>query len=153
MKLIRGNPGKRKINREEPQHAALDPEVPEEIAGVPIAREEWERSIVPAIKVGHISSADRVMAIAHCSLYAQWREQMTLAATHPEIIAVGPNNHPMPNPARGMANKSLLLLRQVDSELGFTPSSRSRVKVDKSKTGRIMSPVEAFRQRKHRATG
>lgn len=152
MKLLRGNPGKRGINHDEPIPDDLDPATPEELESDEEKR-EWERAIVPAIKRGQITAAERAMAIAHCAIYAQWRKQLALANSNPEVVGVGPNKHPTPNPARGMSNKSLLLLARIDSELGLTPSSRSRVKVDKSKAGRALSPVELFRQRKQRATG
>jgi P27 family predicted phage terminase small subunit len=82
---------------------------------------------VPAIDVGIVTSADRVLAIAHCELWSTWQALLVEAAKHPHVIAAGPNNYPIPNPARGMANKTLLILTRVDDTLGFSPTSRSRV--------------------------
>jgi P27 family predicted phage terminase small subunit len=67
------------------------------------------------------------MAIAHCELWATWRSQILEAGKHPHVIGVGPQKHPMPNPARTMSNKTLQQLRGIDAELGLTPVSRSRV--------------------------
>ena len=96
---------------------------------MPVAVKEWRRGIVPAIKTGQVTEAERVMAIAHCELWATWQSQLEDASKHPHVIAAGINKYPMPNPARVMANKTLLMLAKVDAELGFTPSSRSRVMV------------------------
>lgn len=126
LKFSRGNPGKRRLNEDEPQPGELSPKVPEEISD-PVAREEWVRMIAPAIAIGHITASDRTMAIAHCELFATWRSQLADAVKHPHVVAVGANKYPTPNPARVMANKTLLMLAKVDAELGFTPSSRSRV--------------------------
>ena len=126
LKLLRGNPGKRPINQAEPQPGALSPKCPKELVDV-VARREWTRTIVPAIATGQITAADRVMAIAHCELWATWRSQLADACRHAHVIAVGEQHYPTPNPARGMSNKTFLLLARVDTELGFTPSSRSRV--------------------------
>ena len=128
LKILRGNPGRRPLNPDEPQPEALDPVCPPELLEPP-ARAEWERAIVRAIATGHVTAADRALAIAHCELWATWLSQLADAVRHPHVIAAGKNNYPMPNPARVMANKTLQLLAQVDEKLGFSPTSRSRVTV------------------------
>jgi P27 family predicted phage terminase small subunit len=90
---------------------------------------------VPVIQIGQITSADRVLAIAHCELWATWQSLLAEAARHPHIIAAGSSKYPMPNPARVLANKTLQLLAQVDEKLGFSPTSRSRVVVPKPAGG------------------
>jgi P27 family predicted phage terminase small subunit len=128
LKLLNGNPGKRPINKAEPKPEPLATDCPDELSSDD-AKSEWERTIIPAIHRGQITSADRVFAIAHCELWATWRSQLSDAARHAHVVAVGKNSHPTPNPARGMANKTFLLLAKVDAELGLTPASRSRVQV------------------------
>lgn len=145
LKLLRGNPGKRAINPDEPLPNPLPTQCPEELDD-PVAQEEWRRTIVPAIEIGQITAQERTEAIAHCELWATWRSQIAEAKKHPHVVAVGPNKHPMPNPARGMANKTLLLLIKVDADLGLTPSARSRVTLAGGKDKQ--SKVEQFRQRK-----
>lgn len=126
LKLLRGNPGKRPLNRLEPTYPLLPTRCPAEIVDLD-AQAEWRRTVVPAIRRRQITQADRALAMAHAELYATWRSQLVLAAQHAHVIATTAGN-PIPNPARGMANKTLTLLIKVDSELGLTPSSRSRVK-------------------------
>jgi P27 family predicted phage terminase small subunit len=133
LKFARGNPGHRKINSNEPQPCELSSVCPPELED-PIAQQEWERTIAPAIETGQITAADRSMAIAHCELWATWRSQLADAARHPHVVSAGKNKYPMPNPARMMANKTFLLLAKVDAELGCTPSSRSRVTSVKKST-------------------
>lgn len=146
LSFLRNNPGKRGINRDEPQPDLLATAHPDELLDQ-VAREEWTRTIVPLVRIGQITAADRAFAIAHCELWATWRSQVLEAAKHTHVVAVGPNKHPTPNPARGMANKTLLLLTKVDAELGLTPSSRSRVKV--SAGARPKSASESFKAKKH----
>jgi P27 family predicted phage terminase small subunit len=126
LRMIRGNPGKRPINLNEPKPDGLSVQVPDELTD-PVAIEEWNRTIVPAIEIGQIAASDRAFAIAHCELWATWRSQIADASRHPHVVAAGKNKYPTPNPARTMANKTLQLLAKVDAEIGFTPSSRSRV--------------------------
>ena len=125
LKILRGNPGKRAIPLE-PQPDALATATPVELTD-PIARAEWERAIVPAIGTGHITAADRTMALGHCELFATWRSQMTAAAKSPHVIRRGVHKTLTPNPVRTMAAKTLNLLMQIDAALGFTPTSRSKV--------------------------
>jgi len=127
IRLARGNPGKRPINRDEPKPGAMDEACPDELAD-PSAQAEWEARIVPAIRIGQITAADRSFAVAHCHYWATWRSQLAEASKHPHIVAVGKGKYPAPNPATIMANKTFLLLAKVDAELGLTPSSRPRVK-------------------------
>lgn len=127
LKFARGNPGRRPLNADEPLPGALDTTCPDELIDE-VARAEWVRTIVPAIETGQITAADRSFAIAHCELWATWRSQLEDALRHPHVVAAGKNKYPTPNPARMMANKTLQLLIKVDAEIGFTPTSRSRVK-------------------------
>lgn len=133
LRFARGNPGHRKINDTEPQPGELSPICPPELED-PVAKEEWARTVAPAIETGQITAADRSMAIAHCELWATWRSQLADALRHPHVVTAGKNGYPMPNPARQMANKTFMLLAKVDAELGCTPSSRSRVTTGKKST-------------------
>lgn len=126
LKLLRGNPGKRRINRDEPQPDALEVACPEVLED-PVARAEWTRAIVPAIRIGQITSADYVLATAHCELFATWRAQTAAAAAGPLTVEVGKHKYKVPNPARVMAHKTLVLLASIDEKLGFSPTSRSKV--------------------------
>ncbi len=134
LRVLRGNPSKRPINRDEPKPERLDRDCPDELTSDE-AKAEWVRTIAPLIAIGQITAADRVFAIAHCELWATWREQIAEAARHPHVVAVGQNKHPTPNPARVMSNKTLQLLAKVDAELGLTPVSRSRVNVRRPGNG------------------
>lgn len=140
LRILRGNPGHRPINTSEPDTHPLPTACPKELTDA-AAVAEWKRMIVPAIETGHITLADRTMAIAHCELFATWQAQIVEARQHPFITAAGKNEYPMPTPVRTMAMKTLLLLARIDSELGFTPSSRSRVHLKKPGAVSPTSPV------------
>lgn len=141
IRLLQGNPGHRPVNESEPEPASLDAVCPDELTNDPVAASEWMRGIVPAIEIGQITSADRVLAIAHCTLWSTWQSQLAAAASDTHIVLAGPNNYPTANPARGMANKTLQMLAKIDSELGFSPTSRTRVQA-KPRAQRAQSSVE-----------
>lgn len=130
LRLLRGNPRQHPVNKHEPKPEPLTTACPPELTD-PESIAEWHRTIVQAIDIGQITGTDRVLAITHCELWATWRSQLADALKFPHVVASGPQKHPIPNPARCMANKTLMILVRVDAELGLTPSSRSRVSVGK----------------------
>lgn len=145
LRVLQHNPGHRPLNANEPVPARLDATCPDELASDPVAAKEWERGIVPAIEIGQVTAADRVLAIAHCTLWSTWQSQLAAANDlNAHIILAGPNRYPTANPARGMANKTLLMLARIDAELGFSPTSRSRVQA----TPRAKGAASAIEQQK-----
>ena len=146
LKLLRNNPGRRRVNVDEPQPRAMPLACPSELTEAD-AQKEWTRVIVPAIERGQVTADDRMFAIAHCELWSTWRSQLAEAARHSHVVAVGRNKYPVPNPARVMANRTLLLLAKVDAELGFSPTARTRVKLPAGK--KPQSAVERFKAQKH----
>jgi P27 family predicted phage terminase small subunit len=77
---------------------------------------------------GQVTIVDRSILMGYCQKYAQWQKLEAEAAKRPAIVA-SPNGYPIPNPYAGMANKAFGLMLKAASELGITPSSRSRVKI------------------------
>ena len=142
LKILRGNPHEHTLNRDEPAPDALSPACPDVLED-PVARAEWTRAMVPAIRIGQVTVADLTLAIAHCELWATWRSQLAEAVKRPHLIPIGKHKYPMPNPARLMANKTLTLLAGVDEKLGFSPTSRSKVSV-KGAAARLDKPRARF---------
>src|SRR5262249_46258544 len=120
LSILRGNPGKRPLNLREPRPHALSTECPRELVD-PVAQAEWTRAIVPAIAIGQITSADRVLAIMHCQLWATWCSQSAEASAGPHVVEIGARGYKAPNVVRSMSNKTLILLAQIDEKLGFSP--------------------------------
>src|SRR5262245_37453805 len=143
LKILRGNPGKRPLNAREPQPEALATAAP--AFSEPEAGIEWQRTIVPAIKIGQVTQADRVLAIAHCELWAAWRKQHARATKEKAIVPVGKHRYPMPNAWRTLAAKTLHQLIAIDDKLGFSPTSRAKVQVQ---TGHTMAASATDQQRK-----
>jgi|SRR6188472_3071292 P27 family predicted phage terminase small subunit len=125
LKLLRGNPGKRPVNLREPQHGALDAAVPPDLVD-PEAQDEWRRLAAVLITRGQVTTVDRAVLTGYCVKYAQWIALEREAAKHPWVVKT-PSGYPIPNPALGMANKAFGLMLQAATELGITPSARSRV--------------------------
>jgi len=140
MRLLRGNPGRRPINHEEPQPEALSVtsalgKCPAWIKGE--AREVWKRVAPAAIKSGLLRLVDLPAFEAYCVSYARWREAERLTGRNMELaIAKG---------YRNQANKERDKMLQFGARFGFDPSSRSNVKVTPT---RPQTQVDAFRKAK-----
>lgn len=104
LKVLRGNPGRRQLNPNEPHPGPLDPAVPEEMTD-PVACKEWRRVVPGMIETGQVTAVDRAALIGYCELWAEWR-----AATSATTRAA-----------------AFLNMRRTAAELGMTPAGRSRV--------------------------
>ena len=133
LKMLRGNPGKRALNRLEPQPGELSEDLPDCLQSDE-SRAEWARTIVPAIQIGQVTETDRALAIAHCELWGEWRDEVAEA-----------RKVEGPSAARSMAAKTLNLLVKVDAELGLSPASRSRVRAIPKQPA---NPLDKFTSRR-----
>lgn len=127
LRILRGNPGKRRINRAEPQHEALSVECPAMLRD-PVAQAEWDRVAPGLIHSGQVTLVDRALLIGYCQKWAQWQALEAAAAEHPFIVK-GPNGKPIANPALSLAFKAFNLMLRSAAELGMTPSARSKVTI------------------------
>jgi P27 family predicted phage terminase small subunit len=127
LKVLRGNPGHRRLNTHEPVVTALDESAPPiELAGDPVASAEWAR-LVPMLRTARqITAADRGSLIALCQQWSRYLEANSKVAAAGMVIK-SPSGYPMPNPYIGIANRALTHCTKLWAELGLTPSSRSRV--------------------------
>lgn len=139
LRLLHNNRGKRPVNQDEPQHEALVTVCPPELTGE--AQREWERLARKLVDRGQVTDVDRANLLAYCLKYGQWWDLEAEAKKHPFVVKA-PSGYPIPNPAIGMANKAYALMLKAASELGITPSSRSRV--HSTKAGKAGSRLGLF---------
>ena len=159
LKLLRNNPGRRPLNEHEPQHAALDASVPEELLTGAVAAGSWQaaavgewRRVIGTLARGQVTTVDRSALLGYCVKFGQWWALETEAAAHPFLVRA-PSGYPIPNPALGMANKAFKLMLVAAIELGITPSSRSRIQLAPAEPGtdRIVDEFTAFQRQRRRS--
>jgi P27 family predicted phage terminase small subunit len=130
QKILEGNPGRRPLNAEEPQLPAPTPDVfdavPIELNADLVAATEWRRLAPMLRKARQITEAERGSLIALCQQWSRYLEAQQGAAAA-GMVVLAPSGYPMVNPYIGIANKALAQCRQLWSELGLTPTSRTRV--------------------------
>jgi P27 family predicted phage terminase small subunit len=130
LKVLRGNPGKRPLNVDEPQIPAADPSFdnpPAELADDAGAATEWRR-VAPLLRAaGLVSETERAALTALCQ---QWSRYL---AAHAQVVALGmcietTKSVPIPNPYLLVADRALTHCSRLWNELGLTPSGRARAR-------------------------
>lgn len=127
IKIANGNPGKRALNRLEPQPAALVPEMPEAVAGSPAARRAWEELSPLLLSIGVLTEADRQALGNLCFDIGVLSEAQAALTKSGVLIRQGDKviRNPLLTVIRDTADRVHRGLR----EFGLTPSSRSSIKV------------------------
>ena len=97
-----------------------------ELSGDLGATKEWDR-LAPMLRASRtVTDADRGALVAVCQQWSRYLEANGNAAKTGMVVK-SPSGYPMPNPYIAIANKALGNCVKLWSELGLTPSSRSRV--------------------------
>ena len=126
LKILRGNPGKRRLSPEtEPTPAPLDETwsaPPPELAGDRRARGEWRR-LVPMLRdCGLVSQAERGALIALCQQWSTYLEAR--AGLRKDGLTTSKGR---PSPMLDIADAALSQCHKLWHELGLTPSGRAKV--------------------------
>ena len=126
LKVIRGNPGKRKLNKNEPLPIGDLVDAPEWMAES--QRQNWNYAVENAPK-GLLKKLDRSVLVAWTvaeDLHRRSSEQVEKFG----ILTKAPNTGlPMQSPYLPVVNKQAQIMLKAAELLGLTPASRSRVQV------------------------
>lgn len=91
-----------------------------------VARKEWRRLARPLFEAGILTVADRAAFAAYCQSYSLWAEAVRKLGETPKLIKA-PSGYVQQSPWFSIANKQLELMGRCMSELGITPTARSRL--------------------------
>ena len=129
LRLLKGNPGKRGINHDEPippPGEDADWAVPATLGAS--ARVEWERQVGVLREIGVLTLADRTIFEVYCQAVGDLADaQRTLD------VLVTAGAHQAAVDVRDQVMKLRNQVKQLAAEIGVTPSSRSGVKAAKTK--------------------
>jgi len=141
LKKLGGNPGHRRLNQEEPAPAAESPPCPSFIQGA--AREHWAEVAPELEAMGVLARIDGPMLAAYCEAFAQWRKATDGLARLGDIIKY-PNGTAALSPYFGVQKRALGIMLRLATEFGMTPSSRSRLHVERPAAE---NPLQEFMKR------
>jgi P27 family predicted phage terminase small subunit len=126
IKQAEGNPGKRRLNSDEPEFEARIPKTPSHIDEQ--AKKEWRR-IAPMLLRNHVLTEGDYMALANlCQAWATLKRLQGLLNDAPSLLVKTPAGYVQQTPLFSMINRQMTLVNRLCAEFGLTPSSRSRVK-------------------------
>lgn len=124
MKVLTGNPGKRRLNAAEPMPEPMVPDCPPELG--PVARREWDRLAAELGALRILTTLDRAMLAAYCNAYGLWAEAIEAIQKYGTMVK-SPSGYPIQSPYVAIANRQAEIMMRIASEFGFTPASRSRI--------------------------
>lgn len=132
LKLVKGNPGKRALNKKEAQVDLAQPTPPEFLNTD--AKVEWGRVIGTLYKAGLMTELDRACLAAYCQAYGRWAQAERALARMADkdeynraLMVKTHNGTAIQNPLVGTANKAKADMVRYALEFGMTPSARSKV--------------------------
>lgn len=129
LKILRGNPGQRPLNAQEPRPAlaaSLDP--PEFLDDE--ARREWASKAPMLERLGLLTEADLDTLALYCQTFSRWKQAQRQLARLGMVVQTSTGVIQI-NPWMSISNKAQSECQRLLIEFGCTPSSRSRVTVAK----------------------
>lgn len=152
LKLVRGNPGKRPINLEEPEPRRGIPKMPSYLSAFPIAVEEWERESKILDDMGVLTEADCATLATRCYLASQIQTLALDIKKEGYVIDIQSLNKKNQLIETSKANPKCIQLktllseyRQLGNLFGLDPSSRTKLKAESPKGG---SKIDKFKRKK-----
>lgn len=124
LKEVAGNPGKRPLNKDEPQPEGELFEPPADLPD--IGKVLWTQAIADA-PPGLLRRLDSRILFAWCMAAALHSQAAHEVATLGALVKTKRNKELIQNPYLAVMNRQAQIMLRAAAEMGFTPSSRSRV--------------------------
>ena len=129
LRVLRGNPGKRRINRREPKPPPGVPSCPRWLNAE--AKRAWRETAAVLREMRILSRADRDALVSYCLTYAQMKSAQEFLDQHGLVYPLrdeaGKIKYMAPFPQVAIVRSCLQAMRAYQQEFGMTPSSRTRV--------------------------
>jgi len=128
VKKIRGNPGHRPMNANEPKPNPLTYDPPKHLSSN--AKKHWKETFKLLEGVGVLSALDADVLSLYSETKSKWVHAMEQIKENGYVINA-PSGFPVQSPWVQIANKAFDQLMKILPEFGFSPSSRSRINMEK----------------------
>ncbi len=133
LKLLEGNPGKQKLNKNEPMPNVPDvvPRPPSRL--MPEAKKEWKRLAPAMVALGLLTEVDTSAFAELCQNYAYYlaadKEIMSLGEKGPIAMQRTPSGYTQQHPLLSLRRSYYEQWHKGLADFGLTPASRSRLVV------------------------
>ena len=132
MKILRGNPGCRPINKDEPQPEKGRPTCPGWMRGE--AKRMWKRLVPLLDGMGVLTKLEGGVLTRYCQEWAKWKEAeqflMKNGSTWEAVDANGNVTARRRFPECNVADSASAIMNSLEGKLGLSPSDRTRLKVE-----------------------
>lgn len=145
LKLVKGNPGKRAINKREPAAAGSLGAPPEHLEAIGKAAYRRLARLLGAMRLE--SAGDRQALELLCAAYEEWREARAAVLAHGmtyERMTAQGERIVATRPEVAIAADAMRRVHRLLLEFGLTPSARSRVEAGEAPP---VDPMEEFLKR------
>jgi len=136
LKIAKGNPGKRPLNKSEPKPPSDDITPPEWVTGV--AREKWDNVVPKLIGMGVMTNADVDTVARYCTMHEQFVKYLEQCRRGLDVLVIrddaGKVKYMQSTPAATMLNKLAASMLRIEQEFGLTPSARTGIVATKQET-------------------
>ena len=150
LKLIQGNPGRRKLNDDVKLETGN--EVPKPLTHLDkTAKKEWKRLAPVVFKAGLLTDGDLAAFGAYCSAFSSWYHaeknlQSTLSENGGHLTFTTDKGYQQQIPEVGIANQARLNMVKIAREFGLTPSARAGIPaVEQNEESSIMEFIKGSR--------
>jgi P27 family predicted phage terminase small subunit len=129
IKMAKGNPGKRPLNKSEPKPPSDDITPPEWVTGV--ARSKWDEVVPKLIGMGVMTNADIDTIARYCTMHEQYVKYLEQVRRGLDVLVIrdekGKVKYMQSTPAATMLMKLAASMLRIEQEFGLTPSARSGI--------------------------
>ena len=134
LKILRGNPGKRALPKDEPKPLAVCPRAPAILSDV--AKKHWKVVAKQLYDANIMTVLDTDALMIYCEAYARWLQSGKALQKEGLLITQASHNgettYLKQNPWLIIQQKAFDQMKAMLIEFGMTPSARTRVRtVDK----------------------
>jgi P27 family predicted phage terminase small subunit len=127
LKILRGNPGKRPLNRAEPLPSADGITPPKWLAGS--ALDKWNELLPLLQEVRLMTRADIGTLARYADTWAWWRRCREVIEREGDTLVIrddrGNEKYRQQRPEVGIVNKLAQQLGRLESEFGLSPAARA----------------------------
>lgn len=146
LKMLRGNPGKRRVNRDEPRPGPSRGDCPAWLDDP--ARALWGAYAPTLIRLGLLTELSEPAFAALCESWSLYRAAAQQVREDGSTV-VQPTNGEAVSPHVTIRGKALGDLRALMAEFGMTPAAATRIRVQQEDSS---DPLDAFRRTPRRTS-
>jgi len=133
--MAKGNPGKRRLNKNEPKPAADAITPPDWVCGKSL--EKWQEVVPKLVGMGVMTNADIDTIARYCTMYEQFVKYLDQVRRGLDVLVIrddsGKVKYMQSTPAATMLTKLAASMLRIEQEFGLTPSARSGISAAQEK--------------------